>query len=203
VNELARIIIQENMALAAGKGAAFPVTRGRKRLHLTRVLNAVQKLDIDFGQSVGSRAFTQQRDVSQGGLAIHLLAFSDVRDSLDNPTTTIFGLNLDMAVTPPRYSLRRVKAQQVASRDPVKHAPNLRMRVGMQVCRCSLAPGSSVEIEAQPIALDTAGTTLECLYAAPNAKRAVVHIGAIGEIPDLLPWSAAKASASTSIITAR
>ena len=59
MNELARIIIQENMALAAGKGAAFPVTRGRKRLHLTRVLNAVQKLDIDFGQSVGSRAIPQ------------------------------------------------------------------------------------------------------------------------------------------------
>jgi hypothetical protein len=107
----------------------------------------------------------------------------------------IFGLDLGMAVPAPRYSLRRVKAQQVASRDPVKYAPNLRLRVGMQVCRCGLPLGSAIEIEAQPIALDTAGTTLECLYTAPNTKGAVVHIGAIGEIPNLLPWSAAEASA--------
>ena len=73
----------------------------------------------------------------------------------------------------------------------------------MQVCRCGLAPGSAIEIEAKPVALDAAGTTLERLYAATSAKGAVVHIGSIGEIPHLLPWSAAKASTSIAIIAAR
>ena len=96
-----------------------------------------------------------------------------------------------------------VKAQQVASRDPVKYAPNLGVGVRVQICRCGLAPGSAIEIEAKPVALDAAGTTLERLYAATSAKGAVVHIGSIGEIPHLLPWSAAKASTSIAIIAAR
>src|ERR1700745_47034 len=97
-----------------------------------------------------------------------------------------------MAVPATRHSFRRVKAQQVASRDPVKYAPNLRVGVGVQICGCGLAPGSAIEIEAKPVALDAAWTTLERLYAATSAKGAVVHIGSIGEIPHLLPWSSAK-----------
>src|SRR5260370_133354 len=108
-----------------------------------------------------------------------------------------------MLASAPLGSRSTRREQQLASRDPVKHAPNLRQRVGMQVCGCGLTPGSAVEIKAQPIALDTTGTTLECLYAAPNAKGAIVHVGAIGEIPDLLPWSAAGASASIAVIAAR
>jgi hypothetical protein len=102
-----------------------------------------------------------------------------------------------------RYSFRRVKSQQVASRDPVKYAPNLRARVGVQICRCGFAFRPAIEIEAQPVALDSAGTTLERLYAATSAKSAVVHVGSIGEIPDLLPWPAVEVSASIAIIVAR
>ena len=108
-----------------------------------------------------------------------------------------------MGVPATRYSFRRVKAQQVASRDPVKYAPNVRAGVGVQICRGGLALGSAIEIEAKPVALDAAGTTLERLYAATSAKSAVVHIGSIGEIPHLLPWSAAEASASIAGIAAR
>ena len=52
--------------------------------------------------------------------SIDFLALGHLCDSLYNATITIFSLDLDMAVPAPRYSLRRVKAQQVASRDPVK-----------------------------------------------------------------------------------
>jgi hypothetical protein len=44
--------------------------------------------------------------VPQQRLSIHLVTLSHVRDDLDHPTITIFGLDLDMAVPAPRYSFR-------------------------------------------------------------------------------------------------
>ena len=108
-----------------------------------------------------------------------------------------------MPVPASRYPFRRVKSQQVASRDPVKYAPNLRARVGVQICRCGFAFRPATEIEAQPVALDSAGMTLERLYAATSAKSPVAHGGSISEIPDLLPWPAVEVSASIAIIVAR
>ena len=82
-----------------------------------------------------ARAPSRNKVMLQRRLSIHLITLSHVRDGLDHPTITIFGRNLDMAVPATRYSFRRVKAQQVASRDPVKYAPNLCAGVGVQINR--------------------------------------------------------------------
>jgi len=71
----------------------------------------------------------------------------------------------------------------------------LRLSRGMTykaaICELPYGGGKSVmiadiEIEAQPIALDTAGATLECLYAASDAKGRCRACCAIREIPDLV-----------------
>src|SRR5215469_17052213 len=101
-----------------------------------------------------------------------------------------------MAIPATRHSFGQVQAHQVASLDTVKDAPNFRVRVGMQVCRRGPAFGAAIKIEAQLVPFETTGTILPCLYAAANAKGAVVHVGAIGKVPDLLPGPAAQAACS-------
>ena len=80
------------------------------------MLDALQKPDVGLGQSVGSRAIP----VPQGRLSIHLVTLCHVRHDLDHPAITIFGLDLDMPVSAPRYFFGRVKPQQVASRNQVE-----------------------------------------------------------------------------------
>src|SRR6185295_10853631 len=81
--------------------------------------------------------------------------------------------------------------------------PRLPRWVGQQVCRRGSTLWAAIEIEAQPVSFDAAGTMLECLDTASNAKGAVVHIGAVGKVPDLLPRPPAQASAAVSVIAAR
>ena len=112
-----------------------PLQSSIRPTYSLHVLNALQKPDVGLGQSVGSRAIPQQGDVPQRRISIHLVTLCHLRHDLDNPAITIFGLDLNMPVPAPRYSFRRVQAQQVASRDPVKYAPNLRAGVGVQINR--------------------------------------------------------------------
>jgi hypothetical protein len=72
----------------------------------------------------------------------------------------------------------------------------------VQVCGSALASGSAIEIEAQPITLDVAGTVLERLDATSDGKGALMHIGAIGEIPDLIVRPTRKAMATQGIVAA-
>jgi hypothetical protein len=61
---------------------------------------------------------------------------------------------------------------------------------------------STIEIEPQPITLDAAGAVLERLDATSDAKGAVMHIGAISEIPDLVVRPTRKAMTVQGIIAA-
>jgi hypothetical protein len=72
----------------------------------------------------------------------------------------------------------------------------------VQVCRSGLTLGSAIEIEAEPIALDATGTAFEYLDSSSNPKGAVVHIGAIGEIPDRVVRPTRKVMATQGIIAA-
>ena len=87
-------------------------------------------------------------------------------------------------------------------RDAVEHAPNFRLRVGLQICRSGFSIGTAFEIEAQPITLDAAGAAFERLDATPDLKGAVMHVGAIGEIPNLVLRPTRKAMPTQRIITA-
>ena len=53
------------------------------------------------------------------------------------------------------------------------------------------------------MALDAAGNVLERLDATSDPKGAVMHVGAIGEIPDLVVRPARKAVAAQRIIATR
>ena len=99
------------------------------------VVYAFQKTNVMRRQPVGSSTLAQQRDIAERWSAIDILALSHVSDPLGHPTITIFGLDLNMPAPAPRYSFRRVQAQQVASRNPVKYAPSLRAGVGVQINR--------------------------------------------------------------------
>jgi hypothetical protein len=72
----------------------------------------------------------------------------------------------------------------------------------VEVCRSSLASRPALEVEAQPITLDAAGTVLDRLNATSDPKGAVMHIGAIGEIPDLVVRPTRKVMAPQRIIAA-
>ena len=166
------------------------------------MLYPVQKPDVGFGEAVGSRSFPQQPDVAQGRLTIDFIALSHVSNSRDHPSITVLGLDHSMTVAAPGHSFCRIQANQIAPRDAVEHPPDFRVRIGVQVCRSSLASGAPLEIEAQPITSDVAGTVLERLDSASDSKGAVMHVGTIGEIPDLVVRPTRKAMATQRVVEA-
>src|SRR5215831_5450519 len=119
------------------------------------------------------------------------------------PAIGVLGFDLDMAIALARNPFRRVQPQQVAPRDAVQHAPYLGIGIAGEVCWRRLAPGPAFQIEPEPEPLDPGRPAFERPDAAADAKRAVVHVGAIGEIPDLLGWSADKANTAQWIVNAR
>src|SRR6516165_3959945 len=70
--------------------------------------------------------------------------------------------------------------------DFVEHAPDLGLRVRTQIGRCRPAPGPAFEIEAEAITMNAPDPLLDRAHAAPHPERPVVHIGAIGKVPDVL-----------------
>jgi hypothetical protein len=73
----------------------------------------------------------------------------------------------------------------------------------VQISGCGSTPGTTIEIEAKPVTLNAAGTALERFDATAIPERRFMHVGTIGEIPDLVLWSAEQASAPAAVIAAR
>src|SRR5215471_10497238 len=182
----------------------FPQSAARRpRESLHRVLDAFQKPKVIFGQPVRPRAFAQQRDVPQGRLSIVLRPLSQIRDRPDHPAIVVLGFDLDMAVSAPGHPFCRVQAHEISSRDAVEHAPDLRVRVRVQVRRGSPAFWPAFQIEPHAVSLDATGTVLQWLYAAAHPEGSVMHVGAIREIPDLILRPSEQASAPATVIAAR
>lgn len=76
-------------------------------------------------------------------------------------------------------------------------------RLRAQVGRRRLAERSAVEVEAQAIPRCSADAPLERLHAAPAAERLVVHVGAIGEVPDLVGRPAGERQTAQQVVTGR
>src|ERR1700733_13214141 len=93
-----------------------------------------------------------------------------------------------MAVVPPGNAFGVIQPQQFTPRDPIQNAPELAIRIGTDVRRRRLALRTAFQIEAQPVTADTSDTPFGRLHPASLAKGAVVHVGAIGEVPDLIGW---------------
>jgi len=64
------------------------------------------------------------------------------------------------AITPTRHTFCQIQAYQIASRNAIKHAPDLSFGIRVQISGCGSTPRTTIEIEAKPIALDAAGTAL-------------------------------------------
>src|SRR6516164_6242475 len=89
-------------------------------------------------------------------------------------------------VTPVRNALCGVQPNQVAPRDRVEDTLDLCLRVGVQISGRGSTSWPTLQIETQPIPTHSADAPLERAHAAPIAKGAVVHVGAVREIPDPL-----------------
>ena len=153
-------------------------------------------------QPVGSSTLAQQRDIAERRSAIDILALSHVGNSLKQVTVDVLRLDQDMAITPPRDSLSQIQTHKVAPRDAVEHAPDLSIRVKAQVCWRGLSLGPAYQIEAYSIAVDAAGAALKRLDGTSDPKGAVMHVGAVGEIPDLVVRPTWEAMATDRIIAA-
>src|SRR3984885_15432152 len=94
-----------------------------------------------------------------------------------------------MPLVPAWDAFSVVQPQQFAPRDPIQHAPQLAVRIGTDVRRCRLAPGTARQVEAKPVTADTSNAPFNRLHPASLAKGAVVHVGAVGEVPHLIGWS--------------
>ena len=94
-------------------------------------------------------------------------------------------------VSPPGNAFCGLQTDKLAARDFVKDAPDLCACIGAHIGIDGPARGPRpLKVETEPVAADPARTPLARTHAAPLAKNAVVHIGAIGEVPDfLLRWA--------------
>src|SRR6478609_10743521 len=108
-----------------------------------------------------------------------------------------------MAVMPTRHALGRIQTQQFAPRDPIQHTPHFVTGVGTDISRRRLSPGTAFQIEAQSVAPYPRDAPFARLHAAPFAKRAVVHVGAIGEIPNQIGWTPGESLTVPTVMKAR
>src|SRR5271154_1737968 len=141
-------------------------------------------------QATGSRTLAQQPDVAQRWFVVDVLAPSDVSDGLERPAGSVFGLDRHVAITPSGYSFGRVQTDQIAPGYAIEHAPDLGIRIEAQIRRRRLPLGPAFQVEAEPIPLDPTGPALERPDTPSDAKRGLMHVGAVSEIPDLIAWPA-------------
>src|ERR1700751_3461179 len=95
-----------------------------------RVLDAVEELYPVCGQSVGSRPLPQQGQGTQRRIAVVFIAGGNVGYSGKEATIAFLGLEPLRPVAASRNSLGRIEAEEVATRDLVKHTPDLSLRIG-------------------------------------------------------------------------
>src|SRR5262249_33584899 len=137
----------------------------------------------------------------QRRLSIGLLTLRHIGNRL-HATVRVFDVNDDVSITPTRHTFCQTQAHQIASRNAIKHAPDLSFGIRVQISGCGSTPGTTIEIEAKPVPLNAAGTALERFYATATERR-FMHVGTIGEIPDLVLRSTKQASTPATVVAAR
>ena len=155
-------------------------------IQLSHVLNLLQQLNEVFGQAVRSSAFPQQREVLERWLAVVFIAFGNEGRGPQRRAADVLGIQPYRPIPPPRNAFRGAQTNKIAACDLVKDTPNLRWRIGAQISIDGPASGKTLEVETQPVSPDPPRAPLARTHTAPVEKRAVVHIGAIGQVPDFL-----------------
>jgi hypothetical protein len=128
---------------------------------LSRVFNPFQETDVVLGQAMGAGAFPQQGDVPERRAAVDLINPGDVGHGPQRVTFRVLCVQPELVIAPPWNPLRSVQTDKVAARDRVENAPNLGLRMGLQVGGRRPAP------RPQPIAAGITGAPLQGGYAAP------------------------------------
>src|SRR6516164_7053056 len=118
-------------------------------------------------------------------------------------TLSVLGFKPLRPVAASGNPLCRIETQQIAARDLVEHTPDLALRVRRQIGRCRAAPGPAFEIEAQAITADAPDALVDRPHAASHAEGAIVHVRAIGKVPNVLTRSPGQSQAVQPIIAPR
>src|SRR5467141_2892101 len=119
-------------------------------------------------------------------MAVRVFAVGNVRDGLEMAAFDVLHVDPEMAVTPTRHAFGPVEANEIAARDLVENSPDFRLRIGTDIGRRRSSDRVAFEVEAESIATNAAGPRFERAHTAPLAEGAVVHVGAKGQVPDLI-----------------
>ena len=168
-------------------------------IQLSHVLNLLQQPNVVLGQAVCSSALPQQREVPERWLAVVFFAFGNEGRGLERRAADVLGIQLYRPIPPPRYAFRGAQTNKIAACDLVKDTPNLRGRIRAQISIDRPASWGALEVETQPVSPDPPRAPLARTHTAPVEKRAVVHIGAIREVPDFFAGRADEADAVQAI----
>src|SRR5215831_14066458 len=145
----------------------------------------VEELQPVARQAVGARPLAQQGQVTQRRAAIGLVAARDIGDDGERAAGAVLGLKPLGPVAASWNTLARIESKQVAAGYLVQHAPHLRLGIRCQIGRRRPPLWPALEVEAEAIAADAADALIDRPHAAALPKGAVVHVGAVGEVPDV------------------
>src|SRR5215813_14678704 len=118
--------------------------------------DAFKKRNPVLRQAMRAGALTQKLDVTQRRIAVLLLAFGNVGDDLERSTVDVFCVGPEVPIARARHVLGRVEPDEVATRQLIKHAPDLGLSVGTDIGGRCHPDRSTIKIEAKPVAEDAA-----------------------------------------------
>lgn len=111
----------------------------RQGPHEQRVLDALQTPQV-FRKLVRPRTVAQQREIAKRRIAILFLALGDVGDGRKGIALDVLAAGPELPVAPSRNAFGRIELNELATSDPVKHAPRLSLRIDAQVRRRGPCP---------------------------------------------------------------
>jgi len=132
-----------------------------------------------------------------------LLSVCDIGDSAQGIAVDVSGIALEMPVARSGHTFCPVEMEQVSACNLVEHAPDLGLWIGRDVGRRGSTYGSSLEIEAQPITLNTTDPPLDGAHLPSLAKNAVTHVGAECKVPEFVRCLACEGNPVPSVVQLR
>src|SRR5262249_4080583 len=148
-------------------------------------IDLFEKANVMFREAVRPRAVAQQRDVTERWLAIPFITLGNVGHGVELAAADIFGIEPYWTIPASGNAFGSVQAQKVPAGEIVEDPPDLSVRIGKEIGGRRLSARAPLEMEAQAVAAHTARTPLQRAHASTRAEGAVVHVGTVGEVPDL------------------
>ncbi len=154
-------------------------------------------------QSTGSpwaRALAQQRDVAQRRNPVGRFSHRAIGNDRHVIAADVLRHQAGRPVSAARHAFGGVQSQQIPPGDAIHHAPDLGGRVWADIGRCRLALGPALKIESQAVPNDPSRAPFDRPHPAAFAKRAVVHVRPIGEVPHMIRRTSVQPQAMRAIM---